>query len=70
MEIYDRNINKNNRNRLIRYMKMKDIAIFMDNALLLIFFSIGIIKYICYIIYYLLVINVLLFVFYKNLHFI
>lgn len=25
MEIYDRNINKNNRNRLIRYMKMKDI---------------------------------------------
>ena len=49
---------------------MKDIAIFMDNALLLIFFSIGIIKYICYIIYYLLVINVLLFVFYKNLHFI
>lgn len=44
---------------------MKDIAIFMDNALLLIFFSIGIIKYICYIIYYLLVINVLLFVSYS-----
>ena len=25
MEIYDRNINKNKINRLIRYMKMKDI---------------------------------------------